>query len=182
MLPYHRNRLYSFPLLCRKPLKVPVQALFLPIVPDILHRRSRKIADQSDIAVPPAHRLFRYTPGLIPADPQGTGRSQYVALPQHNDRKPLKQRIKKGHELATVRMTPRPLGSMIVDRHHRSALRIRPPKPLLVSCLHIDPLLFQVRLHTFDSSGFFETQKVPIEFCVMHGSNPPWYWSLCFSL
>jgi len=79
----------------------------------------------------------------------------------------------------TVQMTLHPFMGMIVQLHRRSALRTRPPQLFLVGCPQLDPLILQVQLHTLDNPRFFDTQKVPIQFCVMHGSNLPWYRSYC---
>ena len=65
----------------------------------------------------------------------------------------------------TVQMTPHPCMGMIVQLHRRSALRTRPPQLFLVGCPQLDPLILKVQLHTLDNPRFFDTQKVPIQFC-----------------
>jgi hypothetical protein len=82
--------------------------------------------------------------------------------------------MKKGFELATVQMTPRPLRSMIIQGCHGSAFRTGPTDPSLMGRPHIHPLIPDIQRHSFHRPRFFNAQQVMVKFSVLHGSSPPW--------
>jgi len=97
----HGDSLDLLSFLLRGTAKIAVQAFLLPVVSDIVHRRSVHIVGQSDVVVPFAHRLlihadrlgypflfplqpprnglFHDMPGFIPADPQDEGSALHIA-------------------------------------------------------------------------------------------------------